>query len=371
MTRILHTADLHLADGHPERWEALEAVVAAASQREADALLVAGDLLDRGSDHAALRPRIRAAFEAFAGEVFLLPGNHDLSAYRPGQDWGPRTHLLVGAPVVEARTGGVRLVGVPFPAEPIRFSRLRQELAERLEGEAPAVLVLHGTLIDAAAPEILDESRADEPGPYFPVRTEELRGLGAAYVALGHHHQHAERPVGGGAVAAYAGSPSPVGSHARGPRRAVLLEVGADGSGGPGGAAVRPVRLPVPYRERRERWLDPFEEESGLEALERELEEAADPACSMRVRVDGILAGMTEAAVRTRVEALAERLGPSYAELAFDLEGVGLDPARADLFRDFSRRLDERLEAAAQEGEPIDAGVGRRALELAARALKT
>jgi len=364
MTRILHTADLHLADGHPERWEALEAVVSAASQVEADALLVAGDLLDRGADHAALRPRVRAALEPFAGPVFVLPGNHDRTAYRPGQDWGPRTHLLLAEPVAEATAGDVRLVGVPFPAEPVHFARIRREVAGRLEGRAPSVLVLHGTLIDAGAPDILDQSRADEPGPYFPVRTEELRGLSAAYVALGHHHQHAVRKIGGGAAAAYAGSPSPVGSHAWGPRRAVLVEVEG------GSARFEAVRLPVPYRERVERWLTPFEEPAGLEALERTLEEAADPACSMRVRVDGILAAVSETELRAWADDVRERIGPGFAALAFDLDSVGLDPGRADLFRDFRRRLDERLERAGEAGERIDPAVGRRALELAARALK-
>jgi len=363
MTRILHTADLHLAAGHPERREALEAVLSAARERDVDALLVAGDLLDRGADHAALRRDVRSAFEAFDRPVYILPGNHDRAAYRPGQDWGPRTHLLLGEPVAEARLGDVRLVGVPFPAERISFGRLRREVAGRLEGGPPAVLVLHGTLIDAGAPHILDDSRADETGPYFPVRTAELRGLGAVYVALGHYHQHAVREIGE-AAAAYAGSPSPVGSHAWGPRRAVLVEVGPDG------ARLEAVRLPVPYRARLERWLTPFEEEEALDALERDLESAADPACSMRVRLDGILAGMSEVALREQTESLAGRMGGSFRELAFDLDSVGLDPARADLFRDFRRRLDERLERERADEERPDPEVGRRALELAARALK-
>jgi DNA repair exonuclease SbcCD nuclease subunit len=368
MTRILHTADLHLAGDHPERWDALDAVLRAARDLEAEALVVAGDLLDSGADHAALRPRVRGAFEAADMPIFLLPGNHDRSAYRPGQDWGPRTTLLLSEPVQEVKVGSLRLVAVPFPAREIGFGQLRREVEERLgapegRGESETVLILHGTLIDRAAPEIQDDSRSDEAGPYFPIRSEDLGRLPVQYVALGHYHQHALRRIAGVPVA-YAGSPAPVGSHAWGPRSAILVDLE------PGGAEIEPVRLPVAWRARRERWLTPFEERAGLEALAAELEEAADPLCHMRVRLDGILADMTELELREAVERLRERLGGSFAALDIELEGVGLDRARADLFRDFSRRLDERLEAEGASGDPRTEAVARRALELAARALK-
>ncbi len=372
MTRILHTADLHLTEDHPERWDALEAVLGAARDHAVDALLVAGDLLDRGGDHAALRPRVRAAFESLDVPVLLLPGNHDRAAYRPGQDWGPRTTLLLGEPVQETTVAAVRVVAVPFPAGEIGFGHVRRDVEERLSAPsrpggdtAPeaTLLVLHGTLIDASAPRIQDESRSDEAGPYFPVRSDDLRALRADYVALGHYHQHALRRLGGLPVA-YAGSPAPVGPHALGHRTAILVEIG------PGKLELQPVRLPVPWRARIERWLNPFEERAGLESLAAELEEVADPLCDMRVRVDGILAGVSETDLREAADRVRERLAPSFAKLEFDLASVGLDPARADLFRDFRRRLEARLEADRAEGMDRRETVERRALELAARALK-
>jgi DNA repair exonuclease SbcCD nuclease subunit len=369
MTRILHTADLHLTENHPERWRALEAVLAAAREHAVDALLVAGDLLDRAGDHAALRPRVRAAFEGLDAPVLLLPGNHDRAAYRPGQDWGPRTTLLLSEPVQVTRIGTTRVVAVPFPAEEIGFGRVRREVEERLAAR-PAheaggtLLVLHGTLIDAAAPDIQDESRADESGPYFPIRAEDLRTLQADYVALGHYHQHALRRLGDLPVA-YAGAPAPVGAHALGPRTAVLVEAQ------PGTLELETVRLPVPWRARRERWLSPFEERAGLEALAAELEAAADPLCDMKVRIDGILADLSEMELRQAADRVRDRLAPSFASLELDLASVGLDPARADLFRDFRRRLERRLEADRSEGVERSDAVRRRALELAARALKS
>jgi DNA repair exonuclease SbcCD nuclease subunit len=321
---------------------------------------VAGDLLDRGCDHAALRARVREALDGFPCPVVLLPGNHDREAYAPGQDWGGDVHLLLGEPVHATSVAGVRIVGAPFPAEPSSFARIRRDVREALEGGEPAVLMLHGTLIDARDPHIQAESQADEPEDrYFPIRTGELAGLGAAYVALGHYHQHDLRREDGTTVA-YAGSPTPIGSHALGPRSAVLVRV-EDGD-----VEAETARLSVPFRDRMERWLTPFEEEAGLDALEEELRERADPACSLEVRLDGILAGMSEAGLRERTEAVAGELEDAYADLSFDRGSVGLDPARADLFREFRRRLDAR------EGEegPPDEAVRNRALEIAALALK-
>lgn len=384
MTRLLHTADLHLADGRPERWEALEAIRELAAERSVDAVIVAGDLLDRAGDHAALRARVRERLAAFPCDVFVLPGNHDREAYRPGQDWGGRTHLMLGQPVHEDRVEGVRLLGVPFPAEPSTFARIRRHVAERVGGAggtagggdaavdagAPIVLVLHGTLVDASDPHIQAEALEDEPeDPYFPVRTGELAGLGLAYVALGHYHQPDLRRVEGTPVA-YAGSPSPIGSHAWGPRSATIVEVAAgDGAGGADrrgddGVRVEAVRLPVPYRERLVRWLTPFEESDDLERLEAELEERADPDCALRVELEGILAGLDEAELSDRIEAMGAEWEGRFQGLEIRSAGVGLDAGRADLFRDFLRRLEEREEAASR---PV---LRQRTLEIAAKALK-
>ncbi len=366
-TRILHTADLHLAADRPARWSALGALLDLARDREVDALLVAGDLLDRGGDHAALRARVREALEELDAQTLILAGNHDRDAYAPGQDWGRRTRLLVREPVQTERVGDLRVVGVPFPREPASFRSVRRQASRALEGDRPAMLVLHGTLIDADAPHIQDESREDEPGDYFPVRTGELRGIGVPYVALGHYHQHDLREAGRTQIA-YAGSPTPVGAHALGPRSAVLVEVSGEGDR----ARVERLELPVPYRERTEHWLTPFREEEGLEELEAKLERAGDGRCSMRVTVDGILADISEDGLRERLEVIRGRLEDDYRELEIRHRSVGLEPERAELFRRFRQRLDERVRAGEDDGgAAVAPEVRDRALELGARALKS
>lgn len=366
-TRILHTADLHLADDRPGRWEALEAVIRVSREHDADALLIAGDLLDRGGDHAALRVRVREALEELDAPTLILPGNHDREAYAAGRDWGRSTHLLNRAPVHRTEVDGLRVVGVPFPDEPANFRSVRRRVDRELDGDGPALLALHGTLIDAAAPHIQDESREDEPGDYFPVRTGELRGIGARYVALGHYHQHDLRRAGRTRVA-YAGSPAPVGSHALGPRSALLVEIPPD----PGdGTRVEPLELPVPYRDRIERWLTPFREEEGLEGLEEAMDEARDGRCAMRVVVDGILADLSEEALRDRLDEIRGRLEDGFRELEIRHRSVGLEPERAELFRQYTERLEERVRAGDEGGaSAVEPEVRDRALELGARALK-
>lgn len=360
MTRFLHTADVHLAADRTERWEALDAVLEAAEEHGAEALLIAGDLLDRGEDHAALRAEVRTRFDRIGIPVVLVPGNHDLDAYAPGQDWGGDVRLLTGEPAAVTRAAGLKVIGVPFPSQPTSFRLVRERVEALVEGKAPHVLVAHGTLIDVRDARVQVESQADEPGPYFPIRTGDLEGLGVRYVALGHYHQP-DRWEAGSAPVVYAGSPSPVGPHAWGPRSAAVVELSGDG------AEVQHVELPVPYRQKHEVWLTPFEEATQLDDLEQRLREAADGRCALQVTVEGILAGLEEEELRRRAEALCERHRSSFADLEITLRGVGLDPARADLFREFTRRLASRDEAGTDAPAP---DVRRRALELAARALK-
>lgn len=363
MTRLLHTADLHLAEDRPERWEALEVLVELAGEREVDLVVVAGDLLDREGDHALLRPRVRERLDRFPAPVLLVPGNHDLRAYREGQDWGSDVRVLAGRPVEAVRAAGVRVIGVPFPEEEIAFARVRGRVEESVVDDAPNVLLAHGTLVDAADTRIQEESQADEPGRYFPIRTSDLEALPVAYAALGHYHRFDLRRLGGTTVA-YAGSPTPIGAHALGPRRAVVVRISRDD------AEAEAVRLPVAYRERLLRWLPPFREAEELARLADELREGSDPACRLEVTLDGILAGMDEEGLRREAERLEERLRSAYASVTVETRAVGLDRARADLFREFQERLEERARAEEESGSPLPSDLRQRVLDLGARALR-
>lgn len=375
MTRLLHTADLHLASEHPERWEALDAVVELAADREVDGLLVAGDLLDAARGSALHRSRVKEAFQRAGCPVFLIPGNHDRRAFEPGQDWGSRTRVFRTGPAETSdELGDVSVTGVPFPAEPVTLTRILPEVRDALEGRPRRVVLIHGTLVEASDPRILSESQEDEGGRYFPCHLEDLDALDAEYVALGHYHQPELRSVGSGYVG-YSGSPSPVGSHAWGPRQVIHVELGDHG------VSAETLRLPVPYRDRHEHWIDPFEEARCLALLDEELGERADTRCALRVTVTGILAELSEIELRERIQELQSAHAASYRELSVRAEGVGLDPELAELFADFRHRLEElpedaeAFEEVSGERSPAAGSLSResvrgRALQLAARALK-
>lgn len=378
MTRLLHTADLHLSSEHPERWEALEAVTDLAAEWEVDGVLVAGDLLDVARGSAALRARVKGAFERLQVPVFVIPGNHDRAAFAPGQDWGSRTHVLADEPACTSDAlAGAPVTGIPFPGEPVSLTRILPDVHDAVKESASRIVLLHGTLVEAGDPHILSESQEDEGGRYFPCLLEELEALDVDYVALGHYHQPDLRRIGSGFVA-YSGSPAPVGSHAWGPRRVVQIELGHDRGEE---TRVETVELPVPYRDRWEHWIDPFEEERTIETLGTRLAEGADARCDLTVEVDGILADMTEVELRDRIDELESTHDSGYRALTLRAGGVGLDPELADLFRDVRRRLDELSDDAevfteiAEDRSPAAGRLSRddvrsRALQLAARTLK-
>lgn len=87
--RVIHTADLQIGKGfgrfppeiagrlRTERLETVKRIAALATDRQADAVLVAGDCFDDVAVADETLRRFRVALEPFAGPWVLLPGNHD------------------------------------------------------------------------------------------------------------------------------------------------------------------------------------------------------------------------------------------------------------------------------------------------------
>ena len=98
MVRIVHTADNHIgmsfnSSKYPEavspvlaeeRIEALKTMVTSANQREANFLVVAGDLFDSLRVSVAQQKKTCEVLMAFEGYVLIMPGNHDF--YEEGED---------------------------------------------------------------------------------------------------------------------------------------------------------------------------------------------------------------------------------------------------------------------------------------------
>ena len=212
MTKILHTADLHI--GAPfsglsvrERERFLSAQIAtlrntvAYARRERIALLlVAGDLFDSWDISADTVNAVFSSLASLDAPVVIAPGNHDplseRSAYR-------KYPLPKNVFVFQSRElskfsfpdVGVDVFGYAFTEPTLDRSPLDSLDDNFAIGDRHSILLLHGDL--------------DSPlSRYGSIRSQDLARSGADYVALGHVHNAPDELLSfGTAMGAYAGFP--------------------------------------------------------------------------------------------------------------------------------------------------------------------
>ncbi len=228
--KIIHAADLHLdspfevlgeraALRRSEQRELLQRIAELCREREADMLLLAGDLLDTGSAYAETFSALCSAFGSLDCPVFISPGNHDF--YSPASPYAAGTlpenvHIFRGGwECVELVEKGVRLYGAAFTdvaCPPL----LRDFHAPRQEGIINIGL-LHGDLNPIA------DSR------YCPISATELAVSGFDYLALGHRHAYSGLLSVEGTVCAYPGCPEGRGFDECGEKGVLYVEIDSDG----------------------------------------------------------------------------------------------------------------------------------------------
>jgi len=59
---------------------------------------IAGDLFDSEEDAEALRPQLRKKFSNNNFDTIVIPGNHDIEAYRSNLDFGYNFRVAVNEP---------------------------------------------------------------------------------------------------------------------------------------------------------------------------------------------------------------------------------------------------------------------------------
>jgi len=184
--------------GPAAAWRAL---VDACLQEGADALLLAGDVVDDPRDlyeaYADLEAGARRLQRAGV-PVLAVAGNHDVRALPRLAESLPGVRLLGAGGRWEATTVGsgpdaVRVVGWSFPSEHVDASPLDAHLAAivRAPGPSTTVGLLHADLDQASS-------------RYAPVRGSELSAIPVTAWLLG--HVHVPGRFGGGASVGYLGS---------------------------------------------------------------------------------------------------------------------------------------------------------------------
>jgi len=337
--RIIHTADWHLGQelrgfsrgAEQERF--LDWMVAQCRAREADALVVAGDVFDQANPAAeALRLFFRFAEslrrESPGTTLVAVAGNHDgatrFDALAPALRDGMR---LVGAVPRDAAgragllvpAGDGHVLAAPYfrladlPPGPgldeagARAAALYRELWEASpRGRGPCVLTGHLALQGGlASPEseraiFIGGEQAASPA-IFPEE--------ASYVALGHLHR--AQAFSGGRVR-YSGSPLPMSAAERGyGHRILVVDAHADGR-----IEVEDVKVPLPVP------LLLLPAAGGIAP--------ADAVEALRLRLDGLADASTPRELQPMVEirlALDGLRPAAAAQLREDIARSGL-PAR-------------------------------------------
>ena len=233
MTKILHTADIHLDSplrSLAMRDEALKEkvqtatraafsrIVAAAIEEGAAALLISGDLFDgaeRSAHTGAFLVNQLDLLRDGGIRVFYLKGNHDAeNPVTGGIPWPDNVHVFGAAGGKVELEEGIWIHGVSFGGRHAEESLLPKFKAP--EEGAVNIAMLHTSLSGAAGHD-----------PYAPCSVVDLSDMGFDYWALGHVHKasiHSEDPW-----IVMPGAPQGRDIGESGPKSATLIAIGDSG----------------------------------------------------------------------------------------------------------------------------------------------
>ena len=328
--RILHTADIHLREYGDERWEALKSLIKIGKKERVDIFIIAGDLFDKGVSAENLRGKIRGLFSNLGFKIYILPGNHDKDAYKPGLNFGNDVKILKQEPFnIET----IRIIGLPF--EEIGGEEILEKvnsLKTKLRKDGKNILVFHGELLDTFY------SRTDfgEEGDkrYMPVKLRYFEDLNIDYILAGHFHTNFDvRELNNGCYFVYPGSPISITKRETGRRMINIFEVDNP---------PNEYHLDTPYFEDVEIEFDPFKDEEPIKKLKEELKTLPKNA-KILIKVKGYYnsrtIGLNETTLIERIKEICIDRSEREPELEFrDIQTILED----DLFIVFLKKLKEK-----------------------------
>lgn len=242
MLTLVHTADVHLdtpfsgsgltrEQAMQRRTDLLAAfrrVVELARERQADALLIAGDLFEE--EYLSVNT-LRRAFGSIAElmpiPVIVAPGNHD--PFHSASPWATEElpsnlHLFRSEKIEAMQFPDLNLAvwGTAFTRHHHTDRRWRGFKVAGNGSEGINIICSHGALF---------KGETGQAEKYLPIAEEDLLGSGAGYIALGHYHSGfnaAFDPFTGSVRAAYPGSPEPMRKNSMGTHCAIVAVIGDD-----------------------------------------------------------------------------------------------------------------------------------------------
>lgn len=247
MLRFIHTADWQIgmkaahvgAVGDKVRAERLNAgrrAVEAATQQAADFILVTGDTFEDNAVDRVLVQRVADILAAFAGSVFIIPGNHDPLV--PGSVWEHPAWKSHGNLNIVREAAPVEVDGGVLYPSPLREKHSTKDPTRWIDARQSAAIaigVAHGTV------EGVSQDEFD-----YPIARDAATRAGLDYLALGHWHSTAtyNDPAGAPRMA-YSGTHETTKFGERDSGNVLLVEIERRGS---------PPKL-TPIRTGGLRWL--------------------------------------------------------------------------------------------------------------------
>jgi DNA repair exonuclease SbcCD nuclease subunit len=349
--KIIHTADLHLNEKKPERWQAMKEIIGLATTRKVDLLLICGDLFDSSTDAEKMRAGLRDLLSGAVFNTVILPGNHDHRAYREGLHFGDKVSVITDSSK-PLSFNGLQIWGLPHEV----LSREKLEgrlltLASKMNAAKQNILLYHGELLDAFFSR--DDMGEEGDQRYMPLTLSSFGQLPLRYVLAGHFHsRYARWPLSGGGSFIYSGSPVAVTRRETGRRAVNMLE-----------AEKEPVELLLNsyHYEELNIELDPHSATDPLALLEEKVS-MLHPAAKALVTVSGLFdgesLGLTEENIHAGIrQVVGERLAGEPVEKYYDVRLVMED--------DLYRKLAERL-----KGADLSPAERERALEMVIEAFR-
>lgn len=206
MLKIIHGADFHLdspfsgltperaAQRRGEQRELLDRLAGLAREKQADLVLLAGDLLDSEHVYRETADALRAALGNIPCPVFISPGNHDCYSSRSVWavlDWPDNVHIFRSGALERVDLPGCTLWGRAF-TDPHQDACPLEGLEVPGDGKLH-LACLHGDL--------------NGTGGYGPITAADIAASGLDYLALGHVHQGSGLNKEGKTFWAYPGCP--------------------------------------------------------------------------------------------------------------------------------------------------------------------
>ncbi len=348
MTKIIHTADIHLNQDKPERRQALQAVIDLAKKEQANLVTISGDLFDDGFSATKSRTELRSLFSNNGFPTVIIPGNHDQNSFEQGLFFGDEA-VILNHNQTKHSYQQTDVYGLPFEATTSSdlFKKIHH-LNQELDPNQTNILMFHGELLDQFFSQ--DDFGQEGNRRYMPLKLSYFEDTNFDYVLSGHFHRsftvqslpNKRLETGGWFV--YPGSPISITQKETGPRMVSLIETGKK---------PKAVKLNTPYFQSLKFTFKPNQTESTLNQITGTLEKQPAQA-KILLTTQGYIDGSSGPFSSKELAKELKNLSEKYEVTVLDNKVADIEQIlNDDLFQIFKQKLnqlsDQKKQAAIEQ----------------------